>query len=381
MPGPMSPRASNPLWKVLGDFRGLAILGVLVNHAAFLTMFQALSSGKGLVLHPSGRIEPSRGLVAWIGVQELTRFAVPLFLFLAGHFAFRTRHTWKGIWGRSRKLLYPHLAWSTLALLLGWTWIPEMRWGAWEFLRRVATGEALLGYFFTPLILQFYLLSRWVVPWVRKRPNQALVAALLLQLLAMGWNYFSLLAAPGGGIPRVPEWAFPRFCFYFVLGAWVGARTGFVKKILLERRKALFLLTLVSALLLLTESRMAYLLLSRGKGRFPGLGLFFDALAPWKVTTALWVTGALFCCMALGLRHLPRTPLLRLLGNRAYQVYLLHAPFLTILLKILHSPRFCALPPVLLFSLFFAGALGGALLVDTLVRRWIPPLRLPLLGE
>lgn len=377
----MSTRAVPPLWKVMGDFRGLAILAVLVNHAAFLTMVQSLAEGKGLVPRASGRIQPAPGLVAWIGIQELTRFAVPLFLFLAGHFAVRTRHTWKAVWSRSKKLLYPHISWSLVALAWGWTWIPEMRWDGWEFLRRLVTGEALLGYFFTPLILQLYVLSRWGVPWIKKAPNKVLLGALLLQLLAMGWNYLALLVdLRGGSLPRVPEWAFPRFCFYFALGAWVGVRTGFVKKILLERRKALFLLTFASAVLLLTESRMAYDLLVK-QGRFPDLGIFFDALAPWKITTALWVTGALFCCLALGLRRLPGTFLFRRLGNRAFQVYLLHAPVLTALLKLIRSNGFPEIPPVLLFFLFFGGSLAGALAVDFLVRRWAPPLRLPFLGE
>ncbi len=365
----------------MGDFRGLAILAVLVNHAAFLTMVQSLAAGKGLVPHASGEFEPAPGLVAWIGIQELTRFAVPLFLFLAGHFAVRTRHSWKGIWSRSKKLLYPHVTWSLVALAWGWTWIPEMRWSAGEFLRRLLTGEALLGYFFTPLILQLYVLSRWAVPWIRRAPNKVLLGSLLLQLLAMGWNYVALLAdLRGGNLPRVPEWAFPRFCFYFALGAWVGVRTGFVKRILLERRKALFLLTLAGAVLLLTESRMAYDLLVK-QGRFPDLGIFFDALAPWKITTALWVTGALFCCLALGLRHFPRTPLFRRLGNRAFQVYLLHAPVLTVLLKLVRSPGCPGIPPALLFLLFFGGGLAGALALDFLFRRWIPALRLPFLGE
>ena len=377
----MPARRSNPLWKVLGDFRGVAILAVLVNHAAFLTMVQSLEGGRSLVVRPPGRIEPVPGLVAWIGVQELTRFAVPLFLFLAGHYAVHTTHTWKGIWGRSRKLLYPHLAWSLAALAWGWTWIPEMRWGAGEFLVRVATGQALLGYFFTPLILQFYILARWAAPWIKRHPNKILLGSLLLQLLTMGWNYLALFQdLRGGHLPRVPEWAFPRFCFYFALGAWVGVRSRFTKEILLSRGKALFLLSLVSAALLLSESKMAYELLVE-EGRFPDLALFFDALAPWKITTALWVTGAILSTLALGLRRLPRAPLLHRLGNRAYQIYLLHAPLLTLLFKLVQSHLVPDLPPFLLFCFFFLGGLGGALGLDYLVRRLIPSLRLPLLGE
>ncbi len=369
------------MWKVLGDFRGLAILGVLVNHAAFLTMVQALEGGNCLVLAPPHTVEPTSGLVLWIGIQELTRFAVPLFLFLAGHYASHAVHSWKGIWGRSRKLLYPHLFWSLAAWAWGWTWIPEMRWGPWEFLERLLTGEALLGYFFTPLILQFYLLARWGVPWIKKRPNTVLFGALLLQLLATGWNYLALaMDLRGGHLPRVPEWAFPRFAFYFALGAWVGVRSRFTKEILLSRTLPLVMLTLVSGILLLSESRMVYRILVE-RGRFPDLSLFFDALSPWKITTALWVTGAILSALALGMRRLPRSALLHRLGNRAFQVYLLHAPLFTVLLKLSRTDSFPALPQGGCFLLFFLWGLGGALLLDALVRRFVPFLRLPLLGE
>ncbi|MBI9099304.1 MAG: acyltransferase family protein [Spirochaetaceae bacterium] len=165
----LSSKKELPLWKVTGQLRGIAILAMVINHAAFFGVLQYRFNHAQIsktYIAPFG-IPWESVMPGWIILQELTRFVVPLFILLTGHYVSNFSRKGNSIWEQIKKILFPFLFWSCV----GWFYSYVLYSSGWDvktFLINILYGSTQPGYFFIPLILQYYLISQWIVPWVKK---------------------------------------------------------------------------------------------------------------------------------------------------------------------------------------------------------------------
>ena len=135
-----------PIWKVFLHLRGIAILAVIINHAAFfgVTEYRFLNSQVTSFAAPFN-IPFNMITPGWIIIQELTRFSVPLFLVLAGHYIACFCKSFKSIIKQAEKFIIPFIVWSFIGWLYSFAFSPP-GWTVKSFLFRVLHGESQPGY-------------------------------------------------------------------------------------------------------------------------------------------------------------------------------------------------------------------------------------------
>jgi surface polysaccharide O-acyltransferase-like enzyme len=319
-------------------------------------------------------------------VQEFARCAVPLFIFLTGHFLAHAPHTWKAIWRRSRPLLTAYLLWSllawiTTALLGGQSLagcLEELVRDPRPFLKLLAIGQAQMGFYFILLIIQFFVLARWAVPLMRSRPGLVLWAGLLVQAASVAWNYGDLFLCPPylGQKIAVPGLLFSHWTLFFALGLWVGLHPGRIKRLLAQRSGIILLLSLLAALSLVAESRL-FLQLFEERARNTTLFTthFMDPMVAWKVGTNLWALGLILGGLVLGRLWLPPSDFLVRLGTWAITIFLVHVQILLLLWGlVLKETWFQALflPWWLVLPFLLAVSLALPILLARLLRHLAP---------
>lgn len=385
----MQNRKIPPIFKVNQPLRGLAILMVVLAHAVISMLTAEVSiSQEGELL--------SLGFWLWeltsvwkSAILEICRASVPLFLFLSGYYMLSTKRTLKVIWVSSRKLLIPMITWSFVAW--GYGWIKKS--GGWTistFIFKLFTGTTQLGYFFIILIIQYYILSVWLVRIIEKKPRESIICLCILQLCVHFFDYYYLLSRLSV-LPRLgwlsffgtfPEFLFPRFIVSFSLGIWASINNSFFKDIVIKRFKTVTIITFLTMLLLLFERGLIY-----GYSRYK-LGLdYFTATSiswvEWKISTALWAIAFIFWIYGIFLRYIPFKKVLDLTGKYSFQIFLLHGMVVIIVEDIMYK----------YFShLFFYGIFGTLVIFATslilplffirLTQKYFPPwLRVILLGS
>ncbi|MCK4514381.1 MAG: acyltransferase, partial [Spirochaetaceae bacterium] len=265
LPGRRQKTELNSLLRVFLPVRGIAIFAVVAAHAAIGLIAAELN------LNPDPTVTPLIGgywRMAAPGkfiILELARCAVPLFLFLAGYHLVRSPRTWKAIRNNSRKLLLPMLFWSVIAWAVSWR-SGAGGWRIGEFVRLLLSGRAQLGYFFIILIVQYFLLSRWLTPAMEKKPGLVLGGAVLLQLAVHAYDYAYLLGAlefagtPDWitGLGPFPEFLFPRFIASFAFGVWASLNLERFKRVTEKRFVSLALVAILLAVLVVLETGLIF---------------------------------------------------------------------------------------------------------------------------
>lgn len=196
--------------------RGLAILAVVCLHL--------LAYMKGIYSSPQ----------TWffVGLDQLGRFCVPLFVILSGYGlaqrygdektinvkAFYKRRVWK--------LLPLYFLWCAVSYALFW-WIPD--WRVYQplgsFVVELVTGKVDYQLYFVVLIFQLYLLFPFLMPLFKKWPTALLLGMGLFQLLLYLW-YAGILAP--GTLPVYFTSDTNQYVFfaswigYFILGIWLA---------------------------------------------------------------------------------------------------------------------------------------------------------------
>jgi hypothetical protein len=333
----------NPLWKICANLRGVAIIGVLVNHAFILYRTYAMNAAGILSVRLGGTQLDFDNPIVSIGLQ-LPGYCVPLFLFLAGYSAALSKNTWLAIGQRIKSLLYPFLFWSFFAWFwfAFWAWYgksPQYSWPVLDFLTRLATGNTQGGYFFFILIFQWYVLSKWVVPFVQMRPRTALLVALSIMVASAIINYSSVM---GFLIPMRPagyrEWnqvmVIPRYipflyAAYPVLGMYAGFNDRSIKKVLDWRWPYFAIALIVSAFALVFESGYLFHLLTV-LGYSPVSSAHFS-IADWRLSYHLWSFVAVFALAALFRRRIPTSRIYKWVNKNAFILFLLNGPSLLLL--------------------------------------------------
>ena len=312
-----SPRRVLPLWKVFPILRGKAILAVVLTHGIVTYQVQVFQKGGWT----------SKG-DAWLGafflptpvwsiLHELCSFAVPLFLFLSGHYLALSPHGRKVVWERVKKLLYPYIFWSLVAW--GLSWKKGDGWGVLHFLHLVLEGDAVSPYWFIILLLQYYLLAPWLVALVRKRPGAALAGAAVLQFGVTAWNYY---AALGRGAAGYPLCYFPSLAFYVVLGIWAGLYPSRLKGILDKLKMPILApLLALSAVFLVGETSF---LVARMRENGGIMRAMLFGYSHWKVFCFPFSILAVFFLLELNRKRGFKAAWLRAAGRNAFTIYLVH---------------------------------------------------------
>jgi peptidoglycan/LPS O-acetylase OafA/YrhL len=238
--------------------RGIAILTVILSHACLRAAEAFEGNVKGDVPFDTWSLFQYRFFLVTI---QLGSYAVPAFLFISGLFvAYAVRgsslgNDWTAIRGRLVALAWPFFLWSAIAVcvdvVLGIASPIRYVWSC------LITGEVEWGYYFVPLLVQCYLLSIFIVPWMARRPGWVMSTAAAVQIASVGLRELGGLwlgweTIPGLG-SNCGQYLFTRWIFYFVLGIWASSRTTQIAKWLQSRRLTVGLLALVFGALATTQ--------------------------------------------------------------------------------------------------------------------------------
>lgn len=333
---------------------GIAVIGVAVNHASGYG-FRAMFLWTDRYLPVSVPDYSQAGSLAFYGIaltQQLIYFTLPAFLFVSGFFvAFSA--------GRDN----PHLNWSVVSARVKTLGIPLIIWTGiifTFFLRRFPTSlnDALISYYYIPLLIQFYLLAPWLVRVAKKHPLLILGLGALLEL---GRDTVYYLDAIGLRIPELtlmkrltPPWLIPTLFFWFILGIVAGIHRESFSRLIL-RHKRIFLSLLIALVPITLVEYQAVWIIS-GKA---WLGPYFGGY-----TRFLYALAFLLCFLAYDSVSLPFGKWLAELGSRSLGVYLAHGPVMYLVATLLYKATPWMLGMQVLYQgILIIGGLGIPLMV------------------
>jgi fucose 4-O-acetylase-like acetyltransferase len=368
--------------------RGASILLVVIGHVmALMLIAETNLAGDSLRVLSIG---PWQIASVWKSVvHELCRASVPMFLFLSGYFFHSIPRTWKAVWGNCKKMLFPFVFYSLLAW--GFSWRKGSGgWGVLEFLDLLVSGKTQLGYFFIILIVQFYVLSMWLLPAIAKRPKLTLALAALIQAVPICYDYLCTLwrigtvAAPAEWMAHLalfPEFLFPRFIFYVALGIWVGQESQKFKEMLASKFAAIIAAASLAAAALILERGLLF-----GLGyRLPettAVDATLFSWVDWKASTYLWAVASIFLLFAVFQRFIPAKNFLKSLGKYSFQIFILHGMVLD-LVNLVAYKYFAGYPfyGAAGCAAALAAGIGVPVALTKAIQRFAPaPLRTLLLG-
>ncbi len=323
--------------------RGLAILGVILNHANW---------------HILSQFEPGEvGGYLFVAFDQIGKFAIPAFMVITGYFiayaAGRKRDlSWRVVRARLENLLWPWLIWSAI-LMVG----HSFRGGPispGEFLR-----TSVIHYYFIPLLILYYLLAPLVVKLARSSARPLLVGAAVVQLLAIVSFYARVYHPhfPGALKPWVDvgPLQYLRFAFYFPFGVVCGMFPRLVKEFLARFGTALPWLTFFFFGLAIVETAIVY---NAGGGVWPTGG------DQTKLSSALFSSALIFCFVVFGKLTVPFSRTVRKLGAHSYGLYLCHYPILGVIATgIERVAPWAASQGWLLLPLLFASTITFSMLI------------------
>ena len=339
---------------------GLAILGIVLHHAAAYTL-QAMFEWTDRYMPVSVPNYDQLGSPAYylvMAIRLLAIWSVPAFLFISGYYVgFMTKGKdgplkWNSMLPRIKVLLYPFVVWTAIRFIL---------------LRRFPTSldEVLNPYFFIPLLIQFYLLAPWIARIAQRNWKLLLAAAALLHIISWGVRYLANIGVfiPGQDIflALTPRWFFLTWQpFWFPFGIVFGIHFYNRGQQLARLKRPLLAMVILLSFFILAE----YFLLDR-LNREEWLGPVFSGLAaaPFSLTVIL-------CFLAFSDVTLPLSSQIAQVGAKSLGIYLGNIPFVYVVAALMYhlTPWLLGYHLIYLFILIIAG-LGGPLLLMELVRR------------
>ena len=322
----------------LASIRGLAIIAVIVGHSAGWTMFAlgwwGHDPGEGGVPSDSSWIN-SPAVYLLVGLQQLSFFSVPAFLFAAGRFVGFITHGSSGglavstIRSWLRNLLPPYLIWMTVNATLHWLMTTLAHPGVPVDLG-LTIRERTVDYYFVPLLAEFYLLSPLLARLARRHPGWLLAATGMLDVLFRARYYARYMGAlgddPFSAFLDVWGWVFVwGWASFFALGLVVALHGPRIRQQLLSVRRPLTIVAITLSVASVVEGRI---LASVSQN-------YWDSIS-WKASTylfALVVVGILIAW------DRPRGWAARTvdgLGAQSYGIYLVQAVVVQITARLLY---------------------------------------------
>ena len=315
---------------------GLAILAVVCNHAAhqgFIAMFWWADRYVPGVTVPNYDQYGSLSYYALIAIIKLTFFAIPAFLFVSGFFiAYTSRGkqstlSWKVIRTRITSLLIPYLIWSFV--FFGADFVDSCldtceAETLLSYLWKLLGGGATDAYWYVPLIIQFYLLSPFLVPLAKKRWKLAILIGAFTQLGAIAVTYLGILdvEVPKAISALFTTVFFPRDLIYFIIGIVAGFHFSALKQWLARVKWVILAIWVVSIIFIFVEAELIFRL---GGGTYY---LGHTRGGYFTIPTTMYVITFIFTFLAFEKVSVPYSKTVLKLGRRSYGIFLMHLLFI-----------------------------------------------------
>lgn len=357
--------------KRLITLNGLAILAVVVNHAAAWGQIAMIlwTHRYRPVAVPNYDQVGTPAYYVFLVIRQLTNFSVPAFLFICGLFiayALRERSlpaSWKIVRARLIGLLAPYLVWSSVAFAgdaLQGIYYPVL-----GYLGLLVSQGAVGLFYFVPLLCYLYLLSPFVIAFAKLRPGLLLLVTAAIQLVTIAVNTLSLYRVDVPGLQQMliltPTWSLPRWAFFFALGLVISFHAERVQHWLRRYKWSILLATVALAVLNVAEAELIYRLKRPLWYPYAGIG---------TLSYNLYGVAFILCYLAFSGVSLPFSRALYQLGTRSYGIYLLHYLLMTLVAKVIYRFVPWLLGQQLLYQpILLVVGFGGVLLLMATVSR------------
>jgi hypothetical protein len=339
-------------------FNGIAIIAVAIHHAsAFSLQAMFVWTDRYLpVTVPNYDQLGSATYYILISLRSLLSFAGAVFFFISGYFVGITAKGnqsavgWNMVFARIKMLLAPFVLWTVIRYIL---------------LRQLpkSIDDILTPYHWIPLLIQFYLISPFIILLAKRNWKVLLVAIALLS-----WS-FSLLgyAAEFGSIPAkqvqasLPNWIILwNLPFWFPFGVVTGLHLIEFKPWLLRYKWHLLIAAVLMTVLVLVEYEVVDRL-SGPEWLGPGFGGFT------KLPYSLFV---ILTFLAFDKSQMPYINQISQIGTKSLGIYLGNIPsvYVTAVLMYRLTPWLLGYQLIYLMILILVG-LGVPLLLMEGVRR------------
>lgn len=240
-------------------------MSVAMNRIEELDFARVLAMLSVITIHVTSAFVNYNSHVAVLGMNaafilnQLSRFAVPLFILLSGvSCGLNGVYTGAGQFLSSRlmKIGVPYLLWSLVYMLYN----IHADLSAWSFdfcLKSLLLGQAAPHLYFIVIIMQLYLLFPVLKKWVERAPCESLLISFIVSYAIQKLFYF-----PQFGLNLIPSllrpylWIlFPTWLFYFTMGLLLtNTRLIYVRKIASKNSIAIILAALLFACIYIVES-------------------------------------------------------------------------------------------------------------------------------
>ncbi len=300
---------------------GLGIFGVVCNHAGFIgisALFWTVDRFSKIPIYPTFEQIGSWSYYFLLVMRQLAVFCVPAFLFSTGYFvAYAARGnqsqlTWKVTIRRTVNILIPYMLWSLI-------WFAFDFWGGSvytlpEYAKRLILGAANNTYFYVIVVVQLYLLSPFLVPFIKKFWKISLVGATVILLLSLGLRYENTFGVEVVSPIRYlfSLWFISNWLVYFVLGVVVSFHQTEFTRWILKYKWWLLAATVMMGALSILEADLGF--------RF----IKADWIGPHTVSSVFYVTAFVLSFLAFQDFKVPFTKFFTTLGHDIYGIYLTH---------------------------------------------------------
>lgn len=353
---------------------GLAIIGVVLNHAAswgHYAMFLWADRYRPVAAPNWDQIGslPYYGLFV---IKQLPVFAVPVFIFIAGYFiAYSVRGddkqvSWKVVKTRLIYLIIPYLIWSIVIFIRDFIISDTLRSPLW-YLTSLLTGEAVGIYYFVPLLCLLYIFSPILVYLAKANYRLLLISTLILQfglVIFNSFSYFHYFNLVDGDIPFLnqlwiffPSWSPAWHVFYFVLGIGLSLYLSTFTKFLNRYKLVIFIALPLAAILNIVESDVLLRVSLNNWGAYLG-----------HLSYHIYATGVIL--FFLSLETFPNYKTLGYINGKSYGIFLTHVIVIGTVASLIYNflPWLLAYAMLVSILLFILG-IGLPLILMEIIAR------------
>lgn len=290
----------------LDMMRGLSILAVVLIHTSSLSL--------SLI----DNVTPTSYYNLF--VNQVARFAVPVFIFLSG---IGLALTYNGgyfqfLYKRLLKILPYYLIW-TFIYLLTYASIDNKTLSLLVIIKSIIGGSASYHLYFVPLIIQFYLLFPILYRHFRK--TKWMIFALFLNMIILVIHRYVEIAQVFTHILDMKN--ILNWIFYFVFGVWCAER---IDSLIIKAKSYIVLvnLLLVVTIVLMTTEAVYFFLYQSNYAKY---------LSTLRPIVFIYTLLFLSLCCGIKWKHRFIVKPLEFLSKHSFGIYLSHALILDLLTR------------------------------------------------
>ncbi len=364
---------------------GIAIIAVCIHHAAAFSLQAMFEWTHRYMDVPINQMNfdqlGSFSYYVLMVFRLLLSFAGAAFFFISGYFvgitAKSSKHgmSWNVVLARVRQLIVPFLLWTAVRFVLLKTTPGGMHKILMEggldgatlmaLLQRtpVAINEILDYYHWIPLLIQFYILSPFIVRAARSNWKLMMILLALLGWAQAGLGYLATFGVGSAAQIQgsLPNWFAPlNLAFWFPLGVVFGLHFMKFKPTLMRYQRPLLVSVVITSILVLVE----YAVVQRLTGP-EWLGPSFGGFS--KLPFSLSV---ILCYLAYDKAQMPMGDEIANIGTKSLGIYLGNIPSVYVVAVLMYHLTPWLLGYQLVYmTILVAAGLGIPLLMMELVRR------------